>query len=303
MAELTPEIAADVLAACQADPAEIGGALSRAFDTTIEITPGETGTLDLASLPEGCDGAGLIFVLKVGEVAALAVIPESTGLVPDWCAAPDATGESKLATLAQEFGMLLLPEEFMPDDFLAGRVSDIAAALKRGGIEAGAAVMSLALSGEDQQGTLSLIWPAAKPADVLEAAEAPQQEPASEAEAEQQSQPQLQPTDTAGAAPQMVLAPGELPPYANSLLRIEVPVVVTLATSTQTVRQILELGPGSIITFEKSCEEMLDLYAGGHHIAVGEAVKVGDKFGLRLTSFNMPAERFKTLRPAGMQSA
>ena len=296
-----------MLAACQADPAETGGALSRAFDATIEISPGETGTLDLASLPEGFDGAGLIFVLKVGEVAALAIIPESTGLVPDWCAAPDATGESKLATLAQEFGMLLLPEEFMPDDFLAGRVSDVVAALKRGGIKAGAAVMSLALSGEDQQGTLSLIWPAAKPADVLEAAEAPQQEPASEAEAQPQSQPQSQPqllpTDTAGAAPQMVLAPGELPPYANSLLRIEVPVVVTLATSTQTVRQILELGPGSIITFEKSCEEMLDLYAGGHHIAVGEAVKVGDKFGLRLTSFKMPAERFKTLRPAGMQSA
>ena len=83
VSELTPQIAADVLAACQADPAETGGALSRALDATIELTPGETGTLDLAALPEGFDGAGLVFVLKVGETAALAVIPESTGLVPD----------------------------------------------------------------------------------------------------------------------------------------------------------------------------------------------------------------------------
>ena len=298
MPELTPQIAADVLAACQADPGETGGALSRALDATIEVTPGDTGTLDLASLPEGFDGAGLVFVLKVGEVAALAIIPESTGLVPDWCAAPDATGESKLATLAQELGMLLLPEEFMPEDFLAGRVSDVAAALDRGGVETGAGLMSLALGGEDKRGTLSLIWPATKPAEVLAAAEteSPREDPASAAEPD--SPTESQPQDEAGAASPMVLDPGELPPYANSLLRIEVPVVVTLASSRRTVREILELGPGSIITFEKSCEEMLDLYAGGHHIAVGEAVKVGDKFGLRLTSFRMPDERFETLQPA-----
>jgi flagellar motor switch/type III secretory pathway protein FliN len=304
--ELTPEIAADVLTACQADPAETGGALSRALDATIEVTPGETGTLDVAALPEGFDGAGLVFVLKVGDIAALAIIPESSGMVPDWCAAPDATGESKLATLAQELGMLLLPEEFMPEDFLAGRVSDVAAAIERGGIETGAGLVSLALSGEDKQGTLSLIWPASKPADVLEAAEveAPQEEPASAAPTQTQPEaaPPSQPEDEVSIASQMELAPGELPPYANSLLRIEVPVVVTLASSRQTVREILELGPGSIITFEKSCEEMLELYAGGHQVAVGEAVKVGDKFGLRVTGFRLPAERFKTLRTAGVQS-
>ena len=38
VAELTPDIAADVLKACQADPAETGGALSRTLDTTIEVT-------------------------------------------------------------------------------------------------------------------------------------------------------------------------------------------------------------------------------------------------------------------------
>ena len=85
----------------------------------------------------------------------------------------------------------------------------------------------------------------------------------------------------------------ELPGYTLSLLHIEVPISVTLATKRQPIDQIMELGAGSIIHFEKSCEEMLDLYVGEHPVAKGEAVKVGEKFGLRITSVIMPEERFK----------
>ena len=93
---------------------------------------------------------------------------------------------------------------------------------------------------------------------------------------------------------------GRLPKYTRSLLHIEVPVVVTLAAKKQSIGQIVELGPGSIIHFDKSCEEMLDLSVGDRRIAQGEAVKVGDKFGLRVTSVVLPDERFKTV--AGRRS-
>ena len=85
----------------------------------------------------------------------------------------------------------------------------------------------------------------------------------------------------------------ELPPYTRSLLHIMVPVSVTLATKRQAVDKIMELGPGSIIDFDKSCEEMLDLNVGQHAVAKGEAIKVGDKFGLRVTSVILPEERFR----------
>ena len=78
-------------------------------------------------------------------------------------------------------------------------------------------------------------------------------------------------------------------------MRIKVPVVVTLAQKRQPLSQVIELGPGSIIQFEKSCEEMLDLEVGNRAVACGEAVKVGDKFGLRITSIRLPEERFKSL--------
>ena len=85
---------------------------------------------------------------------------------------------------------------------------------------------------------------------------------------------------------------GLLPKYSRSLLKIGVPVTVTLASKKQQVSKIVELVPGSIIQFDKSCDEMLDLEVSGAIVARGECVKVGDKFGLRITSLSLPDERF-----------
>lgn len=71
---------------------------------------------------------------------------------------------------------------------------------------------------------------------------------------------------------------------------------MTLARRNWRLNSVLELQPGTIIQFEKSCEEMLDLEVGGQLVAVGEAVKVGDKFGLRVTSIVLPEERFHSVR-------
>jgi flagellar motor switch protein FliN len=89
----------------------------------------------------------------------------------------------------------------------------------------------------------------------------------------------------------------DLPSYSRSLLRIRVPLSVTLASKKQPIKKIIELGPGSIIQFDKSCEEMLQLQAAGRIIAEGEAVKVGDKFGIRITSMIQPGEQFRPLKP------
>ena len=87
-----------------------------------------------------------------------------------------------------------------------------------------------------------------------------------------------------------------LPSYTRSLLKIKVPLVASLATTQLPVGRILEIGPGSIIQFDQSCEQPLSLAVGDHEFAVGEAVKVGEKFGLRITSMVMPDERFWSVR-------
>ncbi len=83
-----------------------------------------------------------------------------------------------------------------------------------------------------------------------------------------------------------------LPSYSRSLLKISVPVTVTLARAKQPIGNIMELVPGTILQFEKMCDEMLSLEVGGQRVAEGETVKVGDKFGLRITSIVLPEERF-----------
>ncbi len=84
----------------------------------------------------------------------------------------------------------------------------------------------------------------------------------------------------------------QMPPYTQSLLKIAVPVIVTLAETRQTVQQVLTIGPGSIIQFNKACDESLILEVGATRLALGEAVKVGEKFGLWITSMILPEERF-----------
>jgi flagellar motor switch protein FliN len=94
----------------------------------------------------------------------------------------------------------------------------------------------------------------------------------------------------------------QLPAYARSLLRIQVPVVVTLATTRHPISRVLDLAPGTILHFNKACDDPLTLSVGGCDVAVGETVKVGDKFGLRLTSMVMPSEKFQLVKPRASKS-
>ena len=282
---LTTDIAAEVLAACNAGAVEASAALSRALDGQWTLTPGAIEAFDGAQTP----GAGLIVVLNVGAQAAIVAIPEATGALPAWYAAPDATGVSKLATLAQELGMLLLPESYMPEDFAAFRVSDLAAAIQRAQPATTSSALSLTLSG-NTTGTAWLIWPLTQPANLADPVPAAPAAPAPAA-----PKPAARPALRVQADSLEEALPA-LPNYTRSLLKIRVPIVVTLAKSQQPLSRIVELAPGSIIPFDKSCEDTLSLEVNNREVAIGEAVKVGDKFGLRIISMTLPPERFVSLK-------
>jgi flagellar motor switch/type III secretory pathway protein FliN len=142
---------------------------------------------------------------------------------------------------------------------------------------------------------LSLIWPADSPGDVFIELQVAKTSPA--ASASKAASPSAAPAAPTSFTPAPIgRGVEELPAYSRSLLRIKVPVIVTLAETKQPIGRIVELGPGTIIQFDKSCEEMLSLQVGDQPVAEGEAVKVGDKFGIRLTSLRLPGERFKPVK-------
>jgi flagellar motor switch protein FliN/FliY len=66
------------------------------------------------------------------------------------------------------------------------------------------------------------------------------------------------------------------------ILRLEVPLIVKLADRKMNLSEVMRLGTGAIIEFFKSSEQPLELLANNKVIAVGEAVKIGENFGLRI---------------------
>ncbi len=73
------------------------------------------------------------------------------------------------------------------------------------------------------------------------------------------------------------------PDELHRILRLQVPVIVKLAERKLSMSEVLRLGTGAIIEFFKSSEEPLELLINNKAIGVGEAVKVGENFGLRIT--------------------
>lgn len=71
-------------------------------------------------------------------------------------------------------------------------------------------------------------------------------------------------------------------PRVRRILNIEVPLMVVLARRKMAVREILNICIGSIIEFEKPFDEELELLVNNRSIAFGHAVKIGEKFGLRI---------------------
>jgi len=68
------------------------------------------------------------------------------------------------------------------------------------------------------------------------------------------------------------------------LLRLQVPVVVQLAHKKMNIDAISKLAVGAIIEFDKSAEDQLELKIRDKIIGYGAAVKIGEKFGLRVSA-------------------
>jgi flagellar motor switch protein FliN/FliY len=78
------------------------------------------------------------------------------------------------------------------------------------------------------------------------------------------------------------------PPASTSeelkrILRMEVPVIVKLADRKILLSEVLRLGVGAIVEFTKRSDQPLELLINNKVIGVGETVKVGENFGLRIT--------------------
>ena len=80
------------------------------------------------------------------------------------------------------------------------------------------------------------------------------------------------------------------------LLDIPLEVSVELGRTKMVIRDLVQLGPGSIIELDKLIGEPVDLLVNDNLIARGEVVVFDENFGIRITDIATPAERLKSLR-------
>jgi len=79
------------------------------------------------------------------------------------------------------------------------------------------------------------------------------------------------------------------------LYDISLQVSVEVGRSKILLKDLLKMGEGYVIELDKLAGEPLDLYINSKLIARGEAVMVGDKFGIRLSEVVSTADRLENL--------
>lgn len=88
-------------------------------------------------------------------------------------------------------------------------------------------------------------------------------------------------------------------------LVLDVPVLVSVELGKRSIliSELISLGPGSVIELGKAAGESLDVLVNGKLVARGEAVVVGEKYGIRIVEVIRPGSQVAVVDTATEQAA
>ncbi len=141
------------------------------------------------------------------------------------------------------------------------------------------------------QEIVSVLLP--KEEEVAPQAEGPREEAQKEAKREEKAKVKAQPVEF------VEFKKREEPQERGNLellFDVTLPLIVELGRTRLSVREILDLGPGSIIELDKLAGEPVDLYVNDVLFARGEVVVIEENFGIRITEIVSPEERIRSIR-------
>ncbi|WP_242971956.1 flagellar motor switch phosphatase FliY [Haloimpatiens massiliensis] len=90
-------------------------------------------------------------------------------------------------------------------------------------------------------------------------------------------------------------APTAMPSNIDLILDVPLEISVVLGKTKKSIKEILDLGTGSLIELDKLAEEPVEILVNGKMVAEGEVVVVDENFGVRITSIISNAERVRSL--------
>jgi flagellar motor switch protein FliN/FliY len=80
------------------------------------------------------------------------------------------------------------------------------------------------------------------------------------------------------------------------ILDVPLDISVILGKTKKSIKEVLNLIPGSIVELEKLADEPVEILVNGTLIAHGEVVVVNENFGIRITAIDSPKQRLTNLK-------
>lgn len=81
----------------------------------------------------------------------------------------------------------------------------------------------------------------------------------------------------------------------DTILKLQVPVLVMVGECRMHLDDVLSLGPGAILELERPADSDLVLMVNNKSIGTGQAVKVGENFGLKIAQIESAHDRIVAL--------
>ena len=117
---------------------------------------------------------------------------------------------------------------------------------------------------------------------------------------ERQSTPQQEPVTVARAGfaeLEEVRPAGGKSINIDILLHIDLPVTVELGSKDMRIKEILDLGQGSVVELNKLAGDLVDLKINGKKFATGEVMVVDENYAIRIVNLISREERIRSLGP------
>jgi flagellar motor switch protein FliN/FliY len=114
---------------------------------------------------------------------------------------------------------------------------------------------------------------------------------------ERQPEPSQPPVEVHKASFQPLKDSGasHMPRNIDLILDVPLEISVVLGRTKKNIKDILNLGTGSLIELDKLAEEPVEILVNGKIVAFGEVIVVDENFGVRITNIVSSADRIKTL--------
>lgn len=300
MAELTNEQIDQIFEACRNNVASLAGSITAGLGTECELTPGEDTQGAFEILNRVPEGPGIAVTLQGDGYGILCLIPESLP-IPEWHHSPDEAQAALLETLAASWKENLLPDSEAEVQTRPVSCRNLHTHLESCQPTEDVRLLELSVNaaeGSDSPALIQIVLPVANPIMERRAEElSPDGESATDNEpaatnATSTDQNTPAPAETADAKP----PDPALEMRMRRINKVPVDLIVRVADRKMEVQQLRSIAPGTLLMFDKPCDSLLDVYIGNKLYCRGEAVKVGENFGIKINECNSKVVRVKKVR-------